>query len=126
MKRATIRDLAAKADVSISTVNRVLGGASNVSPATIERVRDAAAAIGFYGLRSIEGRIAAARTRYRFGFLLQQPTRPFYRILGDALKAGAERVQDADVVVKVDFLEELAPQNIAACMLALATECDAV
>src|SRR6185436_14008306 len=112
MKRATIRDLAAAAEVSISTVNRVLGGASNVSQATIERVRDAAEAIGFYGLRSIQGRFAAARPRYRLGFLLHQPTRPFYRILGEALQAGAGRVKDADVVVRIDFLEELAPQNI--------------
>ena len=91
MARPTIRDLAEAAGVSVSTVNRVLGGGGNVRQATMQRVRDAAETIGFYGLGSIESRVAATRPRYRFGFLLQQPTRPFYRNVAQALAIGGGR-----------------------------------
>ena len=86
MARPTIRDLAEAAGVSVSTVNRVLGGGGNVRQATMQRVGDGAK-IGFYGLGSIQSRVAATRAEYRFGFLLHQPTRPWYRNLA----AGARR-----------------------------------
>jgi LacI family transcriptional regulator len=126
MARPTIRDLAEAAGFSVATVNRVLGGGGKVRHATVQRVRDAAERIGFYGLGSIESRVAASRPRYRFGFLLQQPTRPFYREVGNALAAAASRVSDSDVNARIEFLEELAPQNIASRMLKLSEECEAI
>jgi LacI family transcriptional regulator len=126
MGRPTINDLAKAAGVSVSTVNRVIGGGHKVRSGTIRRVKDAAETIGFYGLGSIKSRLDAARPKYRFGMLLLQPTRTFYKMLAEALKLGAERVVDSDVEVRVEFLEELAPQNTAARMLALAETCDAI
>jgi LacI family transcriptional regulator, galactose operon repressor len=126
MARPTIRDLATAAGVSIATVNRVLSGGANVRRSTMERVGDAAEAIGFYGLGSIRSHVAAARSRYRLGFLLQQPNRPFYQKVGRTLQSAAGRIGESDVEVRVEFLEELAPQNIVARMLALGAECDAI
>lgn len=126
MGRPTIRDLAEAAGVSISTVNRVLGGAENVRRETIQRVRDAAESIGFYGLGSIQSRVAAGRSKYRLGFLLHQPARPWYRDLGRAIELAAERVTACDAVARIDYLEELSPQNVAARMLALGADCDAI
>ena len=93
MTRPTIRDLAKAAGVSVSTVNRVLGGASNVRQGTMQRIQDTAESIGFYGLGSIRGHIAAKRTKHRFGFLLHQPTRAWYRNLAEALKRGCRTRQ---------------------------------
>ena len=126
MNRPTINDLAKAAGVSVSTVNRVIGGGNNVRSATIRRVRDAAETIGFYGLGSIKSRLDAARPKYRFGMLLQQPTRTFYKMLAQALKLAAERVADCEIDVKIEFMEELTPQNVAARMMALAETCDAI
>ena len=70
MRRPTIPDLAEAAGVSVATVNRVLSGAANVRLATRERVQQAAERIGFYGLGSIQARVAAARPHLRFGVLL--------------------------------------------------------
>ena len=106
MSRPTIKDLAKAAGVSVATVNRVIGGTGHVRPATMGRVRDAAQAIGFYGLGAIENRVGAARPKYRFGVLLQQPTRTFYKDLAGALRSAADRVPDADVEVQIEFLEE--------------------
>jgi len=126
MSRPTIRDLAEAAGVSISTVNRVLGGGPNVRSATMQRVRDAAEAIGFYGLGSIQSRVAASRRRYRFGFLLHQPTRVFYKNVAEALRSAAVRASGVEIDARIEFVEELAPQNIAARMLRLGEECDAI
>jgi LacI family transcriptional regulator len=125
MRRPTIYDLAKSAGVSISTINRVIGGGA-VRHATMRRVRDAAESIGFYGLGSIESRLGAGRPKYRFGMLLQQPTRTFYKMLGNALTSAAERVTDCEIDVHIEFMEELTPQNVAARLIALAETCDAV
>jgi LacI family transcriptional regulator len=126
LTRPTIRDLAAAANVSVATVNRVLGGSQSVKAATMQRVKAAAAEIGFYGLGAIESRVAAARAKYRFGFVLQQSSRAFYKNLGLALRQAPERVTDAQIEVQVEHIEDLSPQNIAAKMLELAETCDAI
>jgi LacI family transcriptional regulator len=126
MKRPTIRDLAKAADVSVATVNRILGGSAAVKLDTREAVRAAAEAIGFYGLGAIDSRLAAAKPHFRFGFLLQQPNRVFYRDLAQALRNAALDVRDSDITVQIEFLDELSPQNIADRITALGAECDAI
>lgn len=126
MRRPTIPDLAEAAGVSVATVNRVLSSAANVRLATRERVQQAAEAIGFYGVGSIQARVAAARPRLRFGVQLLQPHRPFYQNVARALQDAAASATGADVELRVDFLEDLSPQNIASRALDLASTCDAV
>lgn len=126
MRRPTIPDLAAAAGVSVATVNRVLSGAPNVRQATRERVREAAERIGFYGLGSIEARVVAARPHLRFGILLLQPNRPFYRDVARALEDAAASASAAQVELRIEFLEDLSPQNVASKALALAADCHAV
>lgn len=126
MRRPTIPDLAEAAGVSIATVNRVLSGAANVRLATRERVQQAAEVIGFYGLGSIQARVSAARPRLRFGVLLLQPYRPFYQNVAQALETAAAEATAAEVELRVEFLEDLSPQNTAARALALAEHCQAI
>jgi LacI family transcriptional regulator len=126
MRRPTIPDLAEAAGVSVATVNRVLSGAANVRLATSERVQQAAESIGFYGLGSIQSRVAAARPRLRFGVLLLQPHRPFYQNVARALEQAAAEAMGAEVELRIEFLEDLTPQNVATRALALAQDCQAV
>ncbi|SDN52297.1 MULTISPECIES: LacI family DNA-binding transcriptional regulator [unclassified Ensifer] len=126
MKRPTIRDLANKAGVSIATANRVLSGAENVRTITREKVQAAAETIGFYGLGAIQARNAAARQKYRFGIILLQPHRPFYQLVAHALLQAAVQAEAVDIELKIEHLEDLAPQNTAERALALARECDAI
>lgn len=126
MSRPTIRDLAEAAGVSVATVNRILAGAANVRQPTRDLVQDAAARIGFYGLGAIQGRIAATRPRYRFGVLLLQAHRQFYQALARALRAAAAACADAEIDLRIEFLDDLTPQNTAARARALAAECQAL
>jgi LacI family transcriptional regulator len=126
MRRPTIPDLAEAAGVSVATVNRVLSGAANVRLATRQRVSDAAERIGFYGLGSIQARVAGARPKLRFGVLLLQRHRPFYQNVARALSEAATESTAADVELQFEFLEDLSPQNTANRALALAESCDAI
>lgn len=125
-KRPTIADLAQASGVSVSTVNRILGGAENVRPTTIERVQKTAAEIGFYGLGVLESRKREALPHYRLGFLLQQSTRDLYRLFGAKIVEAAQRRRVEKVTPVVDFVDLLEPSNIAARLRALGADCDAV
>lgn len=126
MRRPTIPDLAEAAGVSVATVNRVLSGAANVRLATRERVQQAAEEIGFYGLGSIQARVAAARPRLRFGVILLQPHRPFYRNIASAMEEAATHAAGAEIELRIEFLEDLSPQSVADRALALAEDCHAI
>ena len=126
MTRPTIRDLAREANVSVSTVNRVLSGASSVKDGTIQKVKEAAERIGYYGLGTIRAQIVSRRPKRRFGFLLQQPNRTFYQMIGAALKAAASEVADHDIDVELLFAEDLSPHFIAGKLHELGQYCNAV
>ena len=114
MTRPTIRDLADAAGVSVSTVNRVLGGAGNVRQATMLRIQETAETSASTGSARSAATSPQNAPRHRFGFLLHQPTRPWYRNLAQALEAAAGRVQDRDVQVRIEFAQDLSPQYMAA------------
>lgn len=77
VRRATMRDVAARADVSLKTVSRVVNGEVGVSPALAERVRRAVDELGFRpnaGARHL--RRADQRTA-SVALLLDDVTNPF-------------------------------------------------
>jgi len=124
--RPTIRDLAVAAGVSVSTVNRVINQPDSVRAPTRDRVLHAAEDIGFYGLGSIESAVMKARDTHRVGVLLQQGDRAFYRALGRALERAAGTFHNANIDLRLDYLSDLAPENVAARLRALAAEVDSV
>src|SRR3954468_16075983 len=109
MKRPTIADLAQAAGVSVSTVNRIVGGSGSVRTATIQRVRDAADRIGFYGLNVIDARKKEAMPRYRFGFLLQQSSRELYQLFARKIREAASERRDGEVTPRVQVAEAVGP-----------------
>jgi LacI family transcriptional regulator len=126
MTRPTIRDLAQAAGVSVATINRILAGSESVRPATRLLVQETAARIGFYGLGTIQARVAASRPKLRLGALLLQPHRPFYQNIAAALRQAAAQMTTADIDLRIEFLEDLSPQNTADRARALAVDCQAI
>ncbi len=126
VSRPTIRDLADAAGVSVSTVNRVINQPESVRLPTRNRVLHAAEDIGFYGLGSIETAIMKSRETHTIGVLLQQSDRAFYRGLGNALEQIAESYQNARIVLKLEYLSDLNPENVAARIRNLGNQCEAI
>lgn len=126
MTRSTIRDLAQEASVSVSTVNRVLAGDNTVRDHTVQQVKDAAERIGYYGIRAIQAKIISRKPRLRFGFILHQPTRKFYKMIGAALETAAHAHSDQEIETEIFYAEDLAPQVIAAKLIELGERCNAV
>jgi LacI family transcriptional regulator len=124
--RPTINDLAQAAGVSVSTVNRVLAGGDNVRAPTVQLIKDAAERIGFYGLGAIRSQLSARRTKYKFGFLLLQPSRTFYRNLAAALTECAKTFEDCEIELAISFAEDLSPQTFSEKLLELGQSCNAV
>src|SRR3954453_15213525 len=89
MHRPTVADLPQAAGVSVSTINRILAGSGSVRTATIQRGRDAADRIGFYGVKVIDARKKEAMARYQLGFLLQQPSRELYQLFARKIREAA-------------------------------------
>lgn len=124
--RPTIVDLAKAADVSVSTVDRVLNGRDPVRQVTADRVLEAAERIGFRGLAAIRHRVANSRPVGRLGFLLQLPTQQEYRMWGQLL---AEATRSNSLVhgrPVVRFMDDLSPENVIDNMIALSREVDAL
>ncbi len=86
----------------------------------------AAAEIGFYGLGSIEHSVKLGRETHRLGILLQQNSRTFYRNLGTALDRAAVNFAAARIVLKLQFLDDLSADNVAARLKALGQGCESV
>lgn len=126
MARPTIRDLARAADVSVSTVNRVLNGSGSVRRGTMERVLGAAEEIGFYGIGSIQNRVAAGRPVHRLGVVLLQRNRSFYQAIARHFEAAAASFADAAVDLRIEFLDDLSPENVSAKLLEIGEESDCI
>ena len=77
-------------------------------------------------IAAIEARRDESLPSYRFVFLLQQSTREVYRIFASGIKEAAAARRDEKVTPLVDFVDLLEPSNIAARLVALGRECDAV
>jgi LacI family transcriptional regulator len=126
MARPTIADLARAANVSISTVDRVLNGRDPVRRPTADRVLKAAEEIGFYATGAIKQRLRTEKPERTLGFILQKRSTPFYRLLGDAL-AGATTTSTAIRGHPViDYLEEITPATVSDRLLKLGKRTDAV
>lgn len=111
-RRATIQDLAEKASVSVSTIDRILNGRDNVRTKTAERVLAAAEELGFYALPALRQRLQSNKPSVRLGFLLQQSHRAFYRSIAEALHQAAAAASDP-VDIIVEHMNDLSPEAVA-------------
>jgi LacI family transcriptional regulator len=125
-RRPTIADVAAAAQVSIATVNRVLSGRHAVRKATAKQVVEAAEALGFYAARAIRSRVEAEAPKRIFGFLMQQQGRSLYQMLGRELKAATIASKAIRGEAIVEHREDLSAEATAERLLELGREVDAI
>ncbi len=126
MPRATIKDVAAHAGISVSTVNRALHEPDKVREETIRAVLEAAQAVGFYGIGTIRDSLISSRPRVRVGILLLQRNRVLYQSLNREFQIAAAAVRDHDLVLQIEHIDELSAQNVSDGMSRLALSCDLI
>ncbi|MBR0828597.1 LacI family DNA-binding transcriptional regulator [Bradyrhizobium manausense] len=124
MNRPTIADLSKAAGVSLSTVNRLLHGTTSVRQETIDRILDAADAIGFYGLGSLRARKRENLPHRKLGFLMQQSHRPLYQMWAEGITDAANRYADAVIATNVQFEDDLSPEAVAANLVKMGEDAD--
>ena len=86
---ATIKDVAAKAGVSVATVSNALTGKKNVSPEVRRRVLAAAKTLGYRPHRAAQA-MRTGRTR-AIGLVLPDLTNPFFSQLAQAVENQARK-----------------------------------
>jgi LacI family transcriptional regulator len=122
----TLRDVAAASGHSLSTVDRVLSGRAAVRAETAQRIREAAQMLGYRGASVIEQRVRSARPRRRFGFLLQQPSVPFYQGLEAELERATAACDAIHGRALVQYLASQSPEKVAEALRHLGTRVDAL
>ena len=125
-RRATLQHVAAAAAVSSATVDRVLNGRLPVREATALRVIEAAERIGYHGARLMRERLRERSPMRALGFCLQKRSHPFYMSFGQALSAAASQHRPQSCTAVIDYIDTLAPDQIAERLLTLGREVDAV
>jgi LacI family transcriptional regulator len=115
-RRATLQDLAKRAGVSVSTIDRIMNGRDNVRGGTAEKVLQAAEELEFYALPTLRKRLSVEGARPRLGFLLQQSHRALYRSIATALREAADAFPEP-VEVVVEHLDDLSPESVAVHMM---------
>jgi LacI family transcriptional regulator len=125
-RRPTIADVAAAAQVSVATVNRVLSGKHPVRRPTARQVVEAAEALGFYAARAMRVRAQAEPPRRTFGFLMQQRGRSLYQMLGNELKAATLASSAVRGEAVVEHRDDLSPEATAGRLLKLGHDVDAI
>jgi LacI family transcriptional regulator len=89
--RPTMRDVAARAGVSLKTVSRVINGEAGVASATATRVGDAIAELGFHR-NDLARSLRQGRTSSTLGLVIEDVSNPFYSTIAQAVeKAARER-----------------------------------
>ncbi|RKP53678.1 LacI family DNA-binding transcriptional regulator [Pararobbsia silviterrae] len=115
----SVRDVAKRAGVSISTVSVALNDASRVSAETHRRVMEAVEAIG-YAPNSIARSLRLGRTNL-IGLIVSEITNPFFAALAkviqsEALKAGYNLIvcnSDENPARELELLDILRAQRVA-------------
>ncbi|SDE96075.1 LacI family DNA-binding transcriptional regulator [Limimaricola pyoseonensis] len=111
MARPTIHDVARRAGVSLSTVDRVLNGRAGVRAATRERVETVMRDIGF--VRDLAAANLSKRRRYRFLFLLPRGDNAFLRGLEAALRAECPGALAQRMEIACETVPPLDPDALA-------------
>lgn len=124
-QRPTIAAVAARAGVSVATVDRVLSKRHAVRPATARRVLDAAEDLGYHATPLLHARLQERHKPCRLGVLLQREQNPFYRQLAADLKE-AGRALAPDSSIAVEFVGELDAAAISERMHRIGRQVDAL
>lgn len=121
MSGPTIRDVAARAGVSVATVSRVISGSDSVTPSTRQRVEEAMTALGWRPNQAART-LVHGRTGL-LGVIVPDVANPFFGELATGMSIAASSLGVQLVHLHTDLSEEL---DVAALHLCRQHRLDAV
>lgn len=120
-RKTTLRDVAAAAKVSLSTVDRVLNGRGGVDPTKEFAVIEAARKL------RIDRNLAIRPTRLlKIGVVISEPSNPFYASLHRAFRRANQICQASNMQCAMHHIDVRAPKQAAAVIAAAASTHDAL
>lgn len=99
MTSPTVRDVAALADVSLATVDRVLNNRKGVSAKAIAKVRAAVAQSGY--MRNLAAANLSQRRVYRFCFVVPTGDTGFIALLQNAIEAQRSHLMQRQILIQI-------------------------
>lgn len=125
-KRATITDVAKRANVGVATVDRVLNGRLPVRPQTAQRVAEAIKALNYHAHGLMRRRLEEMAPAKTLGFILQKETKWFYRSLAEELERGAKGLRGIRADVEIAYVNALSPPDLASALRDMSEKADAI
>ena len=114
MARATIEDVAARAGVSVATVDRVLNARASVRPLNAKRVEAAIRALNYHPDR-LAARLARGR-EYRFCFVLPRGDNVFMKALEREISSHARHLLTERVSADILYTDVFDANELAAAL----------
>lgn len=112
--RARLRDIAARAGVSLATVDRVVNRRKGVKERTREKVLGVARDLGY--LSDSETALYGTARPMNIVVLLPAGSNPYLRLLGDRLRARVERSSQTDPFLRCYFIDSFDAEALAAAL----------
>ncbi len=123
-QRPTVQDVAARANVSVATVDRVLNGRAKVREETARKVYEAAREIEYHAAGLIQQRMQADKPVVRLGFVMHKEKQAFYKDLVKEIETACREALHVRAIPRIVFSPSQSPGDFAACMESLADEVD--
>lgn len=124
--RPTVRDVAAAAGVSVTTVDRALNGRLKVRDETLRKIAEAANRVGYHARGLIGQRLDTAAPPMRLGFVLLKPTQEFYQDFARSLEGAVATRTDIRGNAVIRFATSQSPDEFAHLLDDLGKTCDAI
>lgn len=112
-RRATIKDIAREAGVSMSTVDRALNGRVTVREETMRKIAEAAHRIGYHARGLFDQRLDLSVPEVRLGFVLLKEKQEFYRNFRREIEAATAARCDVRATAVIRFAQSQSPHEIA-------------
>lgn len=124
--RATIKDVAREAGVSVTTVDRAINGRATVRSDTLRKIAEAAQRVGYHGMGTFRDRLDRSLPEVRLGFVLLKQSQEFYRNFAREIERAVEARTDIRGEAVVRFSSSQSPAEFAEILTELGETCDAI
>ncbi|SPH25072.1 Catabolite control protein A [Defluviimonas aquaemixtae] len=124
--RATIKDVAREAGVSVTTVDRAINGRATVRSETLKKIADAAQRVGYHGMGTFRDRLDQSVPEVNLGFVLLKQSQEFYRNFAQEIERAVEARTDIRGKAAIRFSSSQSPAEFADLLTELGETCDAI